>query len=250
MSFAINWAAMKDEWETTDITLVDLARKHRVKHGTVKSRKAREKWEKLEGAALKPNEPKVVVNVEEGLNGDDRVVIKPEIVVTPRQKQPSRKRNYARTATNSPWLAYMPDDVVELMRKMELADPLDILYDQIRLQWTMIVRAQEIMYVSDQTDIDKFKTSSSMESDSWEVHTSWDKYGKFMQTMSAAQKELRFMIQQFMDIAPVEDERRARIKAIEATTELTEQRIKALKGNVKDTTMLEVLIGAMEGVQK
>ncbi|AUR81226.1 terminase small subunit [Bacillus phage Carmen17] len=249
MSFAINWAAMKDEWETTDITLVDLARKHRVKHGTVKSRKAREKWEKLEGAALKPNEPKVVVNVEEGLNGDDRVIIKPEIVVTPRQKQPSR-RNYARTAVNSPWLAYMPDDVVELMRKMEQADPLDILYDQIRLQWSMIVRGQEIMYVSDQTDIDKFKSSLSDTGLSYEIHTSWDKYGKFMSAMSTAQKELRFLIQQFMDIAPVEDERRARIKAIEATTELTEQRIKALKGNTKDTTMLNVLIGAMEGVQK
>lgn len=248
MSVGVNWEAIKDEWETTDISIPDLAIKHRVKDSTIRSRKSRYKWQKADGVAAPQSDEKVTTTYKKIAKDHEEVIIQPEIIVKPRA--PQKKRGYARTASNAPWLKYLPDDVVEIMRKMELADPLDILYDQIRLQWTMIIRAQEIMYVADQTDIDKFKTTSSMESDSWEVHTSWDKYGKFMQTMSAAQKELRFLIQQFMDIAPVEDERRARIKAIEATTELTEQRIKALKGNVKDTTMLEVLIGAMEGVQK
>lgn len=241
-----NWAEVRQDWESSDITLKELAHKYTLKMTTLRSRKSRENWTKLEGAPKKPASPKMTTTIEQIAGGGEQVIVKPEIIVTPRQPQ---KRNYKRTAVNAPWLKYLPDDVVELMKKMEVTEPLDILYDQIRLQWTMIVRGQEIMYVSDQTDIDKFKTSASMESDSWEIHTSWDKYAKFMQAMSAANKELRFLIQQFMDIAPVEDERRARIKAIEATTELTEQRIKALKGNVKDTTMLEVLIGAMEGAK-
>ncbi|AXN58311.1 terminase small subunit [Bacillus phage Wes44] len=244
-----NWSIIRNDWESTDASMAEIAHKYTVKLNTLRSRKNREGWKKLEGSSSNPNSSKMTTTIEQVAGGGEQVIVKPEIVVTPRQT-PANKRNYARTAVNSPWLAYMPDDVVELMRKMEQADPLDILYDQIRLQWSMIVRGQEIMYVSSQEDIDKFKTSMSMESDSWEIHTSWDKYGKFMSAMSTAQKELRFLIQQFMDIAPVEDERRARIKAIEATTELTEQRIKALKGNTKDTTMLEVLIGAMEGVQK
>lgn len=246
MGVDLNWAAIKDDWETTDITIPELAVKYRVKESTVRSRKSRYRWEKLEGAASPQPEQKITATLKQLADGQEELIIQPEIVVKPRETN-AKKRNYARNVVNSPWLKYLPDEVVEMMRKMEQADPLDILYDQIRLQWTMIIRAQEIMYVSDKTDTDKFKTSSSMESDSWEVHTAWDKQGKFMTAMSSAQKELRFLIQQFMDIAPIEDERRARIKAIEATTELTEQRIKALKGATKDTAMLDVLIGAMTG---
>lgn len=39
-----NWEAIRYEWETTTITLKDLAEKHGVKLGTLKSRKSREKW--------------------------------------------------------------------------------------------------------------------------------------------------------------------------------------------------------------
>lgn len=39
-----NWDEIKQEWETTKITLADLAEKHDIKLGTLKSRKSREKW--------------------------------------------------------------------------------------------------------------------------------------------------------------------------------------------------------------
>lgn len=39
-----NWDEIKKEWETTKITLADLAEKHGIKLGTLKSRKSREKW--------------------------------------------------------------------------------------------------------------------------------------------------------------------------------------------------------------
>ncbi|AVK85279.1 terminase small subunit [Lysinibacillus sp. B2A1] len=39
-----NWDEIKKEWETTKITLADLAEKHEIKLGTLKSRKSREKW--------------------------------------------------------------------------------------------------------------------------------------------------------------------------------------------------------------
>lgn len=39
-----NWDEIKHEWETTKITLADLAEKHDIKLGTLKSRKSREKW--------------------------------------------------------------------------------------------------------------------------------------------------------------------------------------------------------------
>lgn len=39
-----NWEAIRKEWETTKITLADLAEKYDIKLGTLKSRKSREKW--------------------------------------------------------------------------------------------------------------------------------------------------------------------------------------------------------------
>jgi len=39
-----NWDEIKREWETTKITLADLAERHDIKLGTLKSRKSREKW--------------------------------------------------------------------------------------------------------------------------------------------------------------------------------------------------------------
>lgn len=226
----VNWLAIKDEWEGTKINLKDLAEKHGLSVSTVRSRKAREEWCKYEvvDATVRPVltkkiiEPEKVTKVKQG-----------NIVARPRK--------------DSPWLKFLPDEMVKVMETMESIDPLDILYDQIRIQWAIILRAQEIMFVADQTDIDKFKTAASMESDSWEIHTAWDKHGKFMSQLSTAQKELRGLIKEFMTIAPVEDERRIRIRNMEANTEFTELRSKALKGNVKDTSMLEVLIGAVTG---
>ena len=41
-----NWEKIRAEWETTDITFVDLADKHNLKTSTVRSRKSREKWQR------------------------------------------------------------------------------------------------------------------------------------------------------------------------------------------------------------
>lgn len=39
-----NWGNIREEWENSRITLKDLAEKHNIKLGTLKSRKSREKW--------------------------------------------------------------------------------------------------------------------------------------------------------------------------------------------------------------
>lgn len=232
----VNWLAIRDEFENSDLNLKELAAKHGVSVNTVRSRKAREEWVKYEHP-----DPTVRPVLTEP-------VIEPEVVT---RVQDLRKQGdiVARPRKDSPWLQFLPDEMLDIMKTMESIDPLDVLYDQIRIQWAIILRAQEIMFVHDQTDIDKFKTTSSMESDSWEVHTSWDKHGKFMSQLSTAQKELRGLIKEFMTLAPVEDERRIRIRNLEANTEFTKERTKLLKGNVKDTSMLEVLISAVEGGQ-
>ncbi len=53
-----NWENIRQEWETTDITFVDLAEKHNIKTSTVRSRKNREKWQRgipnIKSAAKNP----------------------------------------------------------------------------------------------------------------------------------------------------------------------------------------------------
>jgi PBSX family phage terminase large subunit len=45
-----DWNKIREEWETSDITFVDLAKKHNLKTSTVRSRKNREKWQRNDNA--------------------------------------------------------------------------------------------------------------------------------------------------------------------------------------------------------
>ena len=40
----IDWKAIREEWETNDISFKDLAEKHEVNQSTLRNRKVREKW--------------------------------------------------------------------------------------------------------------------------------------------------------------------------------------------------------------
>lgn len=50
-----DWKKIREEWETTDITFVDLADKHNLKTSTVRSRKNREKWQRNDNATQHKN---------------------------------------------------------------------------------------------------------------------------------------------------------------------------------------------------
>ena len=73
---------------------------------------------------------------------------------------------------------YLPEDTLELFNAMDDSDPLDLLWDQIKLAYTAIIRAQQIMYVKDKDD----KTKSKIEKKTgttigqkWEIQYAWDR---------------------------------------------------------------------------
>lgn len=49
----VDWETIRNEFETTPVTLKELAEKYNISPGTIRSRKCREKWEKNEEAAKK-----------------------------------------------------------------------------------------------------------------------------------------------------------------------------------------------------
>ena len=116
---------------------------------------------------------------------------------------------------------YLPPETLEIMQAIEGKSPLDILWDQIMIQYTAIIRAQQIMYVRDREDMTKEKTMVSESADAYEVQQAWDKQANFLQAQSKAMTTLNGMIKQYEDMLKKDlatEEQRARIDKLRAET--------------------------------
>jgi uncharacterized protein YjcR len=115
---------------------------------------------------------------------------------------PVENKNAERHGFFSKWL---PEETMEIMQSIQHADPLDLLWDNIQLQYTAIVRAQQIMFVKSKEDLTKElkrqKESVGETSESWEkeyeLQFAWDKHATFLKAQSRAMGELRSMIKQY-----------------------------------------------------
>lgn len=120
---------------------------------------------------------------------------------------------------------HLPEETLDIFQELETADPLDMLWDQIRLAYAAILRAQKIAYVKDAEDktVEKIEDRSGVESwgESWEVQQAWDKQANFMKAQARAQAELRSMIKQYdemlhKDWAAATEEQKARLQLIKS----------------------------------
>ena len=122
---------------------------------------------------------------------------------------------------------YLPEDTRELFFSLDSAGPLDLLWDQIKLAYTAIVRAQQIMHVKDREDktVEKIEEKDgNVIGERWEVQQAWDKQASFLQAQAKAQKELTTMIKQYEELLHknwdlATKEQKARIKNLKANTE-------------------------------
>ena len=122
---------------------------------------------------------------------------------------------------------YLPEDTREIFFSLDSEDPLELLWDQIKLAYTAIMRAQQIMHVRDQDDktIEKVGDSKgNIISEKWEVQQAWDKQASFLQAQAKAQKELTTMIKQYEELLHknwdlATKEQKARIRQLKAKTE-------------------------------
>jgi uncharacterized protein YjcR len=157
---------------------------------------------------------------------------------------------------------YLPKESLDILEEIKERSPIDLLWDQIMIQYTAIIRAQKIMFVSDQDDLtkelkkEKNTLTENMEVSEreYEIQFAWDKHATFLNAQSRAMSELRSLIKQFEEMASMDDERRLKLEqmklGIEKTkkeTEFIEERTKLLKGSTKDTSLLEALIDTVKG---
>ena len=85
--------------------------------------------------------------------------------------------------------------------------------------------------------------STAKGSESYEVHTAWDKQGKAMAAIARAQAELRSMIKTYDELTQsplATEEQRQRI-------ELLKIKIESNQGSKSDTSLMESLLDAVKG---
>src|SRR5699024_10133857 len=118
------------------------------------------------------------------------------------------------------------------MDNIENLNPLDILWDNIKIQYAAIIRSQQIMYVKSKEELNrerkkaKYKTvkgDSGTEriaiEEEFEIQFAWDRQANFLQAQSRAMSELRSMIKQYDELCKSDlatEEQKARIDKIKA----------------------------------
>ncbi|WP_058830719.1 phage terminase small subunit [Paenibacillus polymyxa] len=229
----MDWSAIREEYETTDISLTDLADKHNIKYPTIKSRKQRQSWSK--DASL---------SVKDASNGDKDASQK-------RRGPPKGNRNAAghgapkgnknalgnsggtggpygndKAVTHGFFRKFLPDDTAEIMDAIEDRSPLDMIWDQIMIQYAAILRAQQIMFVKDSEDVTKVLTESADNafggSEKWEYQHAWDKHAAFMNAQSRAMTTLQGLIKRYEEMCRLgyaDEEQQLRIKKLKGEVE-------------------------------
>lgn len=116
---------------------------------------------------------------------------------------------------------YLPEDALEIMEDIKDKDPSDILWENIQLSYTAILRAQKIMHVKDKSEMIKELKKKKEKADEtemeWEFQFSWDRQSSFLTAQAKAMSELRSLIKQYEDLAS--EEQMARIDKMKAETE-------------------------------
>lgn len=185
----------------------DIAEKYSVSINTVKSWKQRHGWQRQKGA---PSEKGVHTKKPGAPPGNKNAIGN-------RGGAPPHNSN---AATHGLFQKYLPAESLEIMEQLQQRSPLDIVWDNIMIQYTAIIRAQQIMYVKDQDDSTTTKIEEkfgNVSGEKWEVQQAWDKQATFLQAQSRAMATLQSLIRQYDELLRTElatDEQKARIEVL------------------------------------
>lgn len=199
---------MKENWELAyedykkGLKRKEIADKYNVSINTVKSWKTRHwnKMDKKEGAP--PKKKKGAPPGNKNATG------------------PPGNKHAEKHGFYSKWL---PEETIRIIGEMP-DDPLDLLWDNIQLQFAAIIRAQKLMYVRDQQDktLEKVEVKDgNVVGERWEVQQAWDKHASFMSAQSRAMKTLESMIKQYDEMLhknwdAASEEQKARLELLKA----------------------------------
>lgn len=205
-----------------NIDLVEIANILNISPGTVRGWKNKDAWEeKINGTFQKnkKNAPK-----EKRTKGGQ-----------PKNKNAEKFGFFSK---------YLPEDTLELMENIYEKNQLDILWEQVTIQYAAIIRAQRIMYVENKEEmikeLKKEETSEYGQKTEYEFQFAWDRQATFLNAQSRAMGELRSLIKQYETLVNsnwelVTEEHKARLTLIKAQT----NKLTGDNQEVEDTSDIE-----------
>ncbi len=144
-----------------------------------------------------------------------------------------------------------PDDeeTQDILAEIQLKSPIQILWEQIVIQYTAIARAQKLMFVRDHGDktIEKVGYSTgNVIGEKWEVQQAWDKQASFLTAQSRAIKTLESLINKYEELLKRDldiEEQQLKIETLKVQLDKIKD-----PGDIDMTAYLDALRGTAEQV--
>lgn len=139
---------------------------------------------------------------------------------------------------------YLPPESLEIMEQIEKRKPIDMLWDNIMIQYTAIIRAQKIMHVTDKNEMikelkkqkfevvdtstkDENSFSQVVTEEEFEFQFAWDRQATYLQAQSRAMATLQSMIRQYEELCRqghADNEQQLRIQKLKGEVALLDQK--------------------------
>ena len=185
----------------------ELAEKYGVSINTIKSWKQRHGWQRKKGAPAKKSVHTKKVGAPLGNKN----------ALGNKGGAPKGNQN---AVTHGFFSKFLPEETLSIMEGIQERSPVDMIWDQIQIQYAAIIRAQKIMFVSDNQEMIKelkkkksvLSETNEVEEEEYEFQFSWDRHATFLNAQSRAMAELRNLIKQFDELAHAKDERRLKLE--------------------------------------
>ncbi|WP_312506925.1 phage terminase small subunit [Lysinibacillus sp.] len=132
---------------------------------------------------------------------------------------------------------YIPKETLEIMSMVAKGDEENLLWMQIQIQFSAIIRAQEIMFVKNQEEMVKELKREKLQGGKnpsqeteYEIQFAWDRQERFLNAQTRAIGELRASIKQYLELPFIEEEKRKQLSL------MAEQVAKLAKENTPNTS--------------
>lgn len=198
------------------ITNKEIAEALSVPEKTISAWKSRDKW----NAVLQTGECSTAKNDCSTTNKVGAPVGNKNAVGASGNNRASPPRGNQNAFKHGLFAKHMPDESLEIAQELSNSDPAEIIWTNIMIQYTAIIRAQKIMFVESKEDLSKevsgWSSGAEGGSESYDVQYAWDKQANFMNAQARAMTALSKLIKQFVSIADEQDERRKKLELMDA----------------------------------
>ncbi|PGT35668.1 hypothetical protein COC97_24655 [Bacillus anthracis] len=210
----------------------DIAEKHDVSVNTVKSWKTRYKWDRK---GVHTNNEKVRTQKKTGAPINNKNAVGNSGNKNPKWGNKNAvghgpPKGNDNAVTHGFFRKHFPEDVADLAAEIMEKNPIDMLWENITIQYTAIIRAQRLMFVESKNEMIKELKKSKFDvlpdkekgfiqvptEEEYEFQFAWDRHATFMNAQSRAMSTLSSLIRDFDKLANIDDERRAKLNLMNA----------------------------------